>query len=542
MYVYVGKLNYLRFAENECITIVFPAGFALKDPVCAYWQWTVDSKGVAKSNCTQEGFITSVTNTTVQYYIRCPLSWYTFEGSVSSDFSSLSLKMSELIGTPQDVSLSLVYSDAVRVPSTSVFTGKLNWFEFSKNEMVTLVIPGEVANGAPVILSYQWTKDGVGKPKVNHTVIGTLSNVFHPRSLDGGSRANATFGDGYYDFTFRQAGTGSVVLSMTNPSGESDATAPNSVLNRTDFRESRKKKALILRFGTGTDQGIFLVQDMLFKHLGFASEDIELSYFDIDPEDPKEPKHCTLGQDPPTAANFRSKFTQLCQSADAGDVRFLYVDAHGTTYPDEDNSGEPDGQDEGWVLAENNDGTRKEVVSDDWLGTCIRNHVAKGVNLTILTSSCMGGGMLDTHSATPGILLAGCHETQFNVKALAGRDPWMLAVTTVIKKNIQRKRGVPTYSVLFNDAKNFIRALLAEGPAFSPRYKGPSPKEWEPIPMDMDSNPTTSHQDPQLVFYDGYFDPEQERFLFPFEAPSGGRASGDSTRFPRDEYPRHDEF
>lgn len=125
-----------------------------------------------------------------------------------------------------------------------------------------------------------------------------------------------------------------------------------------------------MRFGTGTDDGIFKVQEMLVKYLGFASADVELSYFNIDP--PTGPKQCTLGQDPPTVANFKLKFTQLCQSAVAGDVRFLYVDAHGTTYTDDDHSGEPDDEDEGWILAENNNGTRKDVLSDDWLGEAIR--------------------------------------------------------------------------------------------------------------------------------------------------------------------------
>ncbi|RMJ09398.1 hypothetical protein CDV36_010994 [Fusarium kuroshium] len=279
-----------------------------------------------------------------------------------------------------------------------------------------------------------------------------------------------------------------------------------------------------------------MVQEMLVKYLGFATADIEMQYFDVNPS--TGPKECTRGQDPPTATNFKSKFGQLCNSAKPGDVRFLYVDAHGTTYPDEENSGEQDGMDEGWILAKNNDGTLKEVVSDDWLGGAIRKNLAKGANLTILTSSCMGGGMLDKHSATRGILLAGCHETQFNVKALKGMDPWMVAVTTVIKNNVRRKRGIPTYSVLFNDAKSFIRAQLANG-QLGKKYKGPSPKEWEPIPRDQETN--TSHRDPQLIFDTGYIDPDEERFLVPFQSPSGGEASGDASRYPKDEYP-HEEL
>lgn len=108
---------------------------------------------------------------------------------------------------------------------------------------------------------------------------------------------------------------------------------------------------------------------MLVKHLGFASEDVELLWLDVDPAE--DPKGITMGQDPPTVKNFKLKFTQLCQSAVSGDARFLYVDAHGWQGPDEGQSGEVDGQDEGWVLAENDDGSRRELLSDDWLGAAM---------------------------------------------------------------------------------------------------------------------------------------------------------------------------
>lgn len=74
---------------------------------------------------------------------------------------------------------------------------------------------------------------------------------------------------------------------------------------------------------------------------------------------------------PPTADNFKDRFTRLC-SADAGDVRFVYVDVHGTTWQDEDGEGEPDKEDEGWILAEDEDGTRKEIVTDDWVADTLR--------------------------------------------------------------------------------------------------------------------------------------------------------------------------
>lgn len=235
MYVYVGKLNWLEYAQNECITIVFPAGFALDDPVCAYWQWTVNSAGKEKANATQNGLITSVTKTASEYSVRIPFDYYAFEGTVSADFSSLSLKMFNPQGDTTSVSLSLQRDDGVRIPSTSIFTGKLDWLEYSKNEMVTLVIPGEVATGGSVILNHQWTEDAAGNVKANHTVSADLNVV----------RDDVSFSDGYYTYSFPAPKIGDdLVLSMTNPSGVHDSNAPYT-LKQTDFRDLRKKKVRI---------------------------------------------------------------------------------------------------------------------------------------------------------------------------------------------------------------------------------------------------------------------------------------------------------
>lgn len=528
MFIYNGKFKWLQYADNENITVIVPASFALNDPICAYWQWTVDANGNEKANVTKSGTINTVTNTDI-YQVSFTLdSYYSFDAIVASDFSTLTATMRNPQGDRSDpITLTRQYGDAARVPSTAVCTGKLNWLEYAKNEMITLVIPAGVSNDAPVGLYHQWTVDASGNEKKNHPVNATFRNVTTSSNGD----VKGTFDDGYYTFEATVLNGGQeATIRMSNPNGDTTSSSTK----QTDFRGLGTKKALIIRFGTGTDNGICLVQDMLTKHLGFAPGDVEMSYFDIDPE--SGPKQCTKGQDPPTATRFKSKFTSLLSSASAGDVRFLYVDAHGTTYPDEDGSGEPDDEDEGWILAENDDGTRKEVVNDDWVGKAIRGNLKSGINLTILTSSCMGGGMLDTHTATPGILLAGCHETQFNVKALRTNDgmldPWMYAVTAIIKKQVQRKRGVPSYTVLFNEGKKFIKKQL-DGGQLSAKYKGASPDETKPIPRDQDSN--TSNQDPQLIFYSGYVDQDVEKFLFPFTAANGGKASGDPTRYPHDE-------
>ena len=110
--------------------------------------------------------------------------------------------------------------------------------------MVTLIIPGDVADGEPVVLIHQWTIDCAGKRKTNRIVNGTMTAV---RSETNGS-ASAMFKDsdnyGRYDFTLSKA-SNSLVLRMTNPTGQRDSSAPYD-LKQTDFRDLRKKTVRML--------------------------------------------------------------------------------------------------------------------------------------------------------------------------------------------------------------------------------------------------------------------------------------------------------
>lgn len=109
---------------------------------------------------------------------------------------------------------------------------------------------------------------------------------------------------------------------------------------------------------------------MLVDHLGFDVGDVEMLYFSAEPAN--APGVLSDGQAAPTASRFMTRFTDLIAGAAAGDVRFLYVDTHGTVRPDDDGSGEADDKDEGWTMAEDDDGIRREVVYDDWLAKAIR--------------------------------------------------------------------------------------------------------------------------------------------------------------------------
>ncbi|KZV89252.1 hypothetical protein EXIGLDRAFT_618459 [Exidia glandulosa HHB12029] len=529
MFIYNGKLDWDALVQNECITVVFPAGFALQDPVCAYWQWTKDSDGNDKTNSNQFGAIISVTKTADEYKVGISFGAYFCDGVFAPDMNSITVTMRNTSAGATSATRTLQgrFSDECRVPTTQIFTGKLNWLSYATNEMFTLVVPGGVANGAPVGLYYQWTVNGAGNYKVNHSITTNFRTITPTQRATTGK-----FDDGYYTFYVSVLSDGSSAkIHMSNSVGEStmfDAWP-------ADFRQTHIKRGLIVRFGTGTDNGIFLARSMLTKYLGFDNADVAMLYFNSEP--PNAPGVISDGQAAPTATRFKAEFTALIAGAKTGDVRFLYVDTEGTTYPDENGSGATGGNGEGWTMAEDDAGLRKEIVSVDWLAKAVKENLAPGVNLTILTSSCIRGGVLDAQTATLGVILAGCHETQFNVKALRTNDgkvdPWMYAIFAAIKSQaVTRQRGVPSYTVLFNEAKKFIQSQLAAGTLGSP-YAGPSPDELKP---------DASNQDPQLSFYSGYLDPNEERFLFPFVAPHAGQAEGDSVRFPKDEYPTHVEL
>ncbi|QRV97881.1 kinase domain protein [Ceratobasidium sp. AG-Ba] len=231
MYVYVGKLNWLTYARNECVTIVFPAGFALNDPVCVYWQWTIGSKGNRKRNHPQIGLITRAVKTSTGCSVTFPFEYYTFNAIVLPNVAGLSVTMSSPRGDTSAFTLETQFHNTQNILTTSVYIGKLDWLTFGENEMVTVVLPLK-ADGQPVILNHQWTRDSSGKEKTNHTVVSAL-NV----DLKSSDAFRASFSDGYYFFGLEiPKGSKELVLSMTNPHGIHDAKAPYR-LEQMDFRQ-----------------------------------------------------------------------------------------------------------------------------------------------------------------------------------------------------------------------------------------------------------------------------------------------------------------
>ncbi|KAJ3505652.1 hypothetical protein NLJ89_g7309 [Agrocybe chaxingu] len=534
MRIYYGKIHWSPYAVNELFVLVFPADLLLKDPVCGYWQWTKDSKGNPKVNCTQSSVITGVNTGDSNGVMRLAFifdNYYSFDATVSNDASTLQVTMSNPAGEKSGVmTLRQSYFDRNKISVSKIFTGKFSWSYYLSDEMIIAVLPNGsvVKDGDQICLYFQWTKDASGVYKSNNSVVNKLYSVAN--LSDGQSTMQFLSNDQYYTWGGTLSADGdTLTLEMQDPS----KNGGRSTLERVGPMTKASRKALIVRYDTGTDSGIFDVQKLLTNTLGFDRKSITMLYYNTEPKN--SDRTCTSGQKPPTATRFKEEFKNLLRNAVRGDVRFLYVDAHGSPRDAGDSSGEKDGVDEGWKLAKDDNGRQAEVVYDNWLTTVIKSMLGPGVNLTILTSSCLGGGMLDTHNGTPGVLLAGCHETQANVKAFKGKDPWTAAIIHVVAGHQKKKRNLPTYAQLYISAKKYIINLMQNGYISGKLYLGPSKDEKHPDPHRPDRS---SHQDPQLVFCQDYINVDVDRFLAPFaqwETQTASMNPGPAMRFPKEE-------
>ncbi|KAF8252064.1 hypothetical protein K440DRAFT_646976 [Wilcoxina mikolae CBS 423.85] len=482
MYVYRGKLNWYHHAVNDALTIIFPGGFGHGEQVYAYWQWTESGSGDKKVNVCAEGAINSITTLGSEQKIGFFYDRYDrFDAVLSADAERMTVTMTNRSNkSSSTTTLQLSYSEPSILPQTSrclVYTGKLNWFRYAVDDMITVVVPSTLDQGERICAYWQWTVDFTGAEKSNYDAVGFIDS-----SAEAGK---ITFhADKYYSFDGEVANTGDkMTLTMKNWKG--DRSKPfNLELSSSNFS---KKKALIVRYGVGND-----------------CRNVLMLYYDIEPEG--GPRYCLHGQEAPTASRFKEAFTTLIKSAKPGDVRFLYVDAYGVL----DTSGEH-GLDDGWNLAERDDGQQAEIVWDSWITKTIRQHLKEKVNLTILCSSCLGGGFLDIHNRTPGIILAACHSTQINVKAYRGKDPWMAAVVQIINRRKKRGKTMPSYLMLFNEARLY------------------------PIPCKPEEV-LISHQDPQAIFNGSYMNPETAIFLEPFNAFSAASCISGPIRYPDTEF------
>ncbi|KAL1668381.1 hypothetical protein GGF50DRAFT_111406 [Schizophyllum commune] len=474
MYVYSGKIDFER-AVNESITFVFPIDLALQDTVCY-------------------GTIHEIMKTDTRYSVCFMCSSFQFEADFTPDLESMTVKMYTNPLTPSVTTISRSLSTPSLVPTTKVYTGKFSWPEEATNEMMTLVVPDGIFRRRP----RRSLLPVLGKhPGCAPNPLLPLLHIPHRREFT--AQIKASFDT--FDVVINYPAAKSAKVTRRG------ATASKAVdLQQTDWRQARKKRALIMRADTGGDNGIFLLRDMLTRDLDLSPEDIEVYYYD--------------SQRAPTGNRLTSTLYTLLSSAQPGDVRFLYLDVQ-------------DGG-RGITMAKTDYGGRN-IYSYGTVVDTVRQYLKPGVNFTLISTSPMGG------SIGGGFMMSAVTETQDAMKHMQvgwyRYDPWLYAIMAVIKKQVKDHGSIPTYTALFNGAKKFLKTPYARSLIMGDNYKGASEDELNPTGTRVTSV-CMSNQDPQLMCF-GQSNPDEERFLCPLVSSGRvGQTGSDSvTRFPRDEYP-----
>ncbi|KAE8331493.1 hypothetical protein BDV39DRAFT_201142 [Aspergillus sergii] len=59
-----------------------------------------------------------------------------------------------------------------------VYTGKLNYDSYARNEIITVIFGGEATTvNEPVVATWQWTENAAGEKKANSPSFGSLNEV-----------------------------------------------------------------------------------------------------------------------------------------------------------------------------------------------------------------------------------------------------------------------------------------------------------------------------------------------------------------------------
>ncbi|KAM5542451.1 hypothetical protein V8D89_003910 [Ganoderma adspersum] len=229
-FIYSGKLTF-DSAPSEMITVIFPKGFELSDPVIAFWSRSNDPKlDNKKTNVANYGFICTVAKASdgSTRRIRFSFDLYSFDGIVAADFQTLSLTMNDWMGSYLPFDLIATHVNVKNVPSGAVYTGSLTWRPHAKEEMVTIVVPYGVTKDAFFGLYHQWTRDPFNDtPQQNVAVNGRFQDV-EVNSSDGCIIATYHEGGFKYRFKFNLNRDGLFVLSHEEIPGRLKAAAGDS--------------------------------------------------------------------------------------------------------------------------------------------------------------------------------------------------------------------------------------------------------------------------------------------------------------------------
>ena len=109
---FTGKFNWMRYANDCMITLIFPSGLKANEPVLAYWQWDIDAKG-EHSKAELKGAINVVGQESNPPFIRILKgdTYYWFEGEIYEGDKTMKLVMwDQSHKTKSEFQVALTYS------------------------------------------------------------------------------------------------------------------------------------------------------------------------------------------------------------------------------------------------------------------------------------------------------------------------------------------------------------------------------------------------------------------------------------------------
>ncbi|VUC32853.1 unnamed protein product [Clonostachys rosea] len=177
MFIYSGKLQWLRYGAGELLVVVLPNGpVRVGDTVYLSSQWTVDGSGFKK----QKWFSAQ----TVQKVVKANNGddtfilhggYYLYEISSQQGYKTINITMSNPGGAKDHMTLERVYQSKgeVAAQSARIWTGKLDWPQTASDEPFTAIVPEGLGDGKPVLAFWQWTVDANLNPKVECIAQGT---------------------------------------------------------------------------------------------------------------------------------------------------------------------------------------------------------------------------------------------------------------------------------------------------------------------------------------------------------------------------------
>uniref|UniRef100_A0A8H7KBM2 Uncharacterized protein n=1 Tax=Bionectria ochroleuca TaxID=29856 RepID=A0A8H7KBM2_BIOOC len=177
MFIYSGKLQWLKYGVGELLVVVLPNGpVRVGDTVYLSTQWTVDAAGSKK----QKWFSAQ----TVQKVVKAGNGddtfilhggYYLYEISSQQGYKTINITMSNPGGSKDHMTLERVYQSKgeVAAESARIWTGKLDWPQNASDEPFTAIVPEGFGAGKPILAFWQWTVDANLEPKVQCIAQGT---------------------------------------------------------------------------------------------------------------------------------------------------------------------------------------------------------------------------------------------------------------------------------------------------------------------------------------------------------------------------------